>query len=446
MSDVLKKSIFIFSILLVFTSFEMWMIEVKEFKGNGYEVFVYNIFMKPIFGGFLSFLELFFFFILYKIIHSTRQRSRAWSWQERYIFWGAVVCLILRILNPNNNPSNPVFGLPLISDITYFGFLIILWVVFSLTSVTFLKYIEYFLYCIIVASVIRGGVLFIFWFMGRGQDFFGYFSSILMESDSLYFYAFLEVFSLGLYLLFPKRKYLFLFLFFLLIEILSFRRSALFAALIGNFITILLFLFEKKKIYFKVFILVITMGAIFLAMNIEFLPLPENVKFLYLRYANALPWNETGTGILSDSGHWQQSQNVTESALSDLGFWGSGYGNVFYLRGQSEGTVHNFYIAVWAKYGFYMLLYYLGIIFIMGINLIKTLFSKVHDEYERLVRFYSLILNAFLIGYFIALTTNTYLDVETFKMRFLWALIIAAILKITPEAFRTSIESRQVKR
>jgi hypothetical protein len=447
MSVNLKKYIFLFSLILIFTSFDIWSYGRGEFIGNGYELLAYKIFMRPLAGGFLSIIELFFLFILIKIVRSDRERSANWSWQEKYIFWGAVICFVFRMANPNNDPGNPIFGLPLISDPTYYTFLILLFVFFSMKSWKFTKYIKYFLFAIIVASIIRGVILMLFWMAGHGQNFFGVFNSTLIESDSLYFYAFIQVFSLGLYLLYSKNKYLFLFLFCLFIEILSFRRSALFTALIGNFLTVFIFLFEKRKGKFKLSIFLFAALAFTLLLNIQSLPLSPGTKFLFLRFANALPGTDSGTGVLSDSGHWQQTEDVTQSALTDLSFWGSGYGKTFFVKGQSAGTVHNFYIAIWAKYGIFMLVYYLGIVLITLFKFIQILFSKVHNEYERIARFYKIILCTFLIGYFIAMTTNTIYDVETFKMRFLWVLILAAILKVTPESVRMNLEtSRQNSR
>jgi len=268
--------------------------------------------------------------------------------------------------------------------------------------------------------------------MGKGNYAFGA-NSTLTEGDTLFIIAFFQIAFFVLYLINKERKYLILWLIYLLFLIFSYRRSALGVALSANVLCYLLIVLKKKGIKNKI-ILVLGIVLIYgVLSNVEQFNLPYKYERYILRFVSAIPgMNLSDSGEFTDSGHWEQTSKTFYSAFQNLGFWGVGYGRSYdvYLAGQSS-VIHNVYAATWAQHGLYMLLFYLFIIFIVLFTTLKLfLYEKIHNNNYYIIK---ISLCIFLLMWFAVLITNPLIIAETFKMQVFWFTLFTVTIRLSPD-------------
>jgi hypothetical protein len=279
-----------------------------------------------------------------------------------------------------------------------------------------------------VILTLRMIILFSFWVTGNGNYSFGT-NATINEGDTLYIIAFYQIAFFTLLLLTKKKIYLFLWLFYFLFQILSFRRSALGTALVSNVLLYLFFVLRNKDFRKKVALISLIFISFLVARNINEFNLQGKYGEYVLRFVSAIPGlSEENSQTFNDSGHWEQTTETFYNAFNKLGFWGTGYGRSsdMYLAGQSE-VVHNVYAAAWLYYGIYMMLFYFMIIVMVLFSCIKLFLFKEISNTNNLLAFS---LSLFLLAWFSVLVTNPLIQINTIKMEIFWVSIFAVLMRI----------------
>ena len=108
--------------------------------------------------------------------------------------------------------------------------------------------------------------------------------------------------------------------------------------------------------------------------------LPQSVKVYVFRFIGAFVDMEgaryIGREVISNV-HFEESSFAFQNALTNLKFWGNGYGTsefAFLYKGSTG--IHNAYIAVWNKFGLFALVYYLYILVLIFVEFSKILLRK----------------------------------------------------------------------
>jgi len=421
----IKLIMIVFSAIFVFAS-------IDTYLSLSSTIFFNTIFIKG-FGHdkFFSLFEIIFIITAFSILikfHGKRKSSNL----SKILFFLIVLTFILKMLNPNNDPNNPILGMPLFSDISNYTFILLAYFSLFLDDKVYMVFLKKIFYYVCIILIVRVFYLFILWLMGKGNYAFGA-NSTLTESDTLFIIAFFQIAFFVLYLINKERKYLILWLIYLLFLIFSYRRSALGVALSANVLCYLLIVLKEKGIKNKI-ILVLGIVLIYgVLSNVEQFNLPYKYERYILRFVSAIPgMNLSDSGEFTDSGHWEQTSETFYSAFQNLGFWGVGYGRSYdvYLAGQSA-VIHNVYAATWAQHGLYMLLFYLFIIFIVLFTTLKLfLYEKIHNNNYYIIK---ISLCIFLLMWFAVLITNPLIIAETFKMQVFWFTLFSVVIRLTPQ-------------
>lgn len=398
-------------------------------------------FMKP------QFFSLFEIVLIIVIVLSMKKYS--WSYYPapkilKVIFWLACVSYFLKMLNPNNNSNHPILGMPLFSDVSNYTFLLLIYFSFFLRKDGYIAFVTRFFYYTSFIMTIRIIYLFVMWGVGKGNYFIGV-NATLLEGDTLFFIACLQVIFFALFLIKREKKYLFLWILYLLFQGFSFRRSGLGVVLLSNTLIYILYLLKGKGVRRKL-ILVTSIFFIFFGVgNIDKLSLPDKYEIYILRFVSAIPgMSQEKTGLFNDSGHWQQTSLTIHYALQTLGFWGHGYGKseTLHLRGQSS-AIHNVYAAAWAFYGFYMLLFYLIIIFVVLLKFLNIfIFEHGTNTSTYLLQ---LSIAIFLLMWFAVLSTNPLIIIDEIKMEVFWVTLFAVLMRIGPEDIESFATKRRIQ-
>jgi hypothetical protein len=220
-------------------------------------------------------------------------------------------------------------------------------------------------------------------------------------------YALFHAVYLALFFDKGKKAYLLISSFFLLVEILSFRRSALFVAVVADSFLFVFYFFSTRMRNRIGILSVIT--ALVLATQLVLYLSPEAALYAD-RYLGAFTNARGNSSYGSDSGHIEQTILTTIGA-SEIGFWGLGYGKNIELIGAYEGNlIHNAFAGMWAKYGMFVLYYY-GFLFLVVLRkLILTItnFKRFRGGYGNVLG----ICTVFYLTYFIAMcfAPSTYIE------------------------------------
>ena len=420
----IKLIMILFSFIFVFAS-------IDTYKSLDSTISFNKIFFRVIgHEKFFSLFEIVFIFMVFLISMKFRVKKKSSSNISKIVFFIVILTFILKMLNPNNDSNNPILGMPLFSDISNFTFILLAYFSLFLDEKAYMVFFKKLFYYIGIILTVRVFYLLLLWLLGKGNYGFGA-NSTLTESDTLYLVAFFQIAFFTLYLINKEKKYLILWIVYLLFQILSYRRSALAVALSANALYYIFILLKGKGIKSKVILIsgiILFYGAI---NNIENFNLPFKYERYILRFVSAVPGMalEKG-GEFTDSGHWEQTSETFYSAIHTLGFWGHGYrgSHYMYLEGQTT-VIHNAYAATWARWGFYMFLFYLFIIIILLYNIIKLfLYEKIINK-----NYYILKISVclFLLMWFAVLTTNPLIQLESFKMQVFWVTLFTIILRIS---------------
>jgi len=340
---------------------------------------LYNIFFNGLVGG--KFFSIFEVLVLVYCIRLFNEFSFDFAQRPlilKLIMVFAFLCYLLRLFNPNNKSSNPILGLPLLSEINQYVYLVVLIIFFFVEDSAYYFTINKILKLAFFLFVARTVVLFFLWTLGYGYTFFYSVPSVLLETDTLYYIALIQTLLLVLFLTDHNRKYLIAYLFFSLFLVLSFRRSALIVAFLTNILIYSIhFLFIRKKSQ-KLILLLIFSVFIFISALLYGTVLGNNSE-LYIKRFSGLLSAENQPDYASDSGHFLQSYLTINDAMLQNVFWGKGYGQIASLEGEYI-VIHNIYAAAWAQYGIFQMIYYLfiGISSLLMFSIL--LFSKVKYE------------------------------------------------------------------
>lgn len=421
----IKFLMLMFSAIFVFASIDTYLALDSTLKLNS--IFIIGL----INDHFFSILELVIIVlvILFLVRYNKRRGSSKLS---KILFFLILVCFTLKMLNPNNDTKNPILGMPLLSDISNYSFIILAYFSLFIDNNIYVQFIKKITCYIGIILTFRIVILYILWFMGRGNYSFGA-NSTITESDTLFLIAFFQIVFFALYLINKKKKYFILWLVYLLFQIFSYRRSALAVALSANVLSYIFILIKGKSLRNKLILIlgvVLFFGAI---NNIEKIKLPTKYENYVLRFISAIPGMASENNPeFSDSGHWKETSKTFYSAKKYLGFWGYGYRQSYdidmYLEGQSA-VIHNAYIATWAKHGVYMLIFYLFIVFLIFYSLFKLFFiEKIHNDNYYILK---ISLTFFLLMWFGVLITNPLFIIESIKMEVFWFSILTLMIRLS---------------
>jgi len=420
----IKLVMIIFSLIFVFAS-------IDTYRSLDSTIFLNKIFLRGVGNEhFFSLFEIVFIFMVFLISMKFRVNIKSSSNISKTLFFIVILTFILKMLNPNNDSNNPILGMPLLSDVSNYTFILLAYFSLFLDDKVYMIFLKKILYYVSIILTVRVFYLFILWFMGKGNYAFGA-NSTLNEGDTLFIVAFFQIAFFALYLINKEKKYLILWIVYLLFQIFSYRRSALAVALSANALSYIFILLKGKGIKGKVILIsgiILFYGAI---NNIEKFNLPSKYERYVLRFISAIPGMSYGKqGEFTDSGHWEQTSETFYSAINTLGFWGHGYGKSYniYLKGQSA-VIHNVYAATWAQHGIFMLIFYLLIVAIILYNILRLfLFEKIVNNNYYILK---ISLCSFLLMWFGVLVTNPLIIAETFKMEVFWFTLFTTILRIS---------------
>ncbi len=422
----IKGVMVLFSFIFVFASIAIYRMLSSTLLLN--KIFIQGF----IHSHFFSLFEIIFIIMVFLLLMKFRVKKESHSNISKIVFILILLTFILKMLNPNNDSNNPILGMPLFSDISNFTFILLAYFSLFQDEKVYMIFLRKLFYYIGVILTIR--VFYLFFLFGTGKGYYGFgVNSTLGESDLLFIIAFYQIALFALFLIYKKKKYLVLWLVYLLFQIFSYRRSALGVALSANVLCYIFILLKGKGIKNKailIFGIVLFYGAI---NNIENFNLPFKYEQYISRFTSAIPGMALEQkGQFTDSGHWEQTTATLYYAAKDLGFWGHGYGKSYslYLEGQSS-AIHNVYAATWAQHGIYMLLFYLLIIGIVLYNILKLfLFENIINKNDYILK---ISICSFLLMWFGVLVTNPLAMVETFKMQVFWFTLLTILIKVKPE-------------
>lgn len=410
--------LFLYSSIFVFVSI------------NGYTFtetaeYLFKIFLSGIGNDhFFSIFDFIVILISLGIIRNFNVNYQNASGIEKTIFWFAVLCFMLKMVNPNNASANPIFGLPLLSDSSNYLYILFLGVIFFLRRDDFLIFIRSLFKIVTPLVIIRSIILLFYWALGKGNYFFGVNSAVL-ENDTLLIFGLFQNVFLCFFLISKKKKYLVASILVGLVSILSYRRGPVFVSCGTSLVLLFIYFIKNTSLLAKNLILVcMSIMVLYGFMFYDFNSLSKN---MYVeRYLGI--FDNTTTGFSSDSGHFEQTQNTMETVINELGFWGVGYGRVAYLEGAYNGyIIHNLYASLWINYGIYMVLYYLFIIVVIVSVMLKI--NIKNNKYMLL----KLCASAYFILFMLEASFEVSIYVEKSKMFTFLILLMGFILKYKNE-------------
>ena len=349
------------------------------------------------------------------------------------LFLAALLCFILDLVNPNSEDWK--LQLPVPVDIATIVFLNLMFATFFMREEGFIVFIRRLFTLVAAVTVIRAVILLILWGLGKGNRAFGG-NSALTEGDSLLLFAFVQCVLLAIYLNHRKRVYLVSWGLLLMIQILSFRRTALYVAVGANLMTFVIYALQRGSLghLLRVSLGAVAFGGLLYATAVYLLPEKDLEKYT-LRYIGIFSDKamEDRYSYAGDSGHFRESALTLDYAIEKGEFWGYGYGDPrdFKVPGATMGKyVHNVYAAVWLAHGMYSFAFYLLMIMVVLVTLMRVLvrIRSLEPTYVLLVG----AICGYLLMLMVAWYTNPISIAETLKMRVLWVFALAFVFKIRP--------------
>ncbi len=317
----------------------------------------------------------------------------------KFLFVFAFLVYLIRMFNPNSDTLNPIFGLPLLSNISEYTFLFLLLVFVNLSTNLSKIVIEKIYNYTLVFSTIRAIILIIVYYFGNVTTVrWGKYSVILDEIDTQFLFSFMGAMVLVFFLLEKKRNYFYVFLLLMGITFLSVQRTTALPGLISVFFIILFSLVKRiPVIALKSFAIPI---LVFIAIVFSAIQFPDSkIAFAMNRFLGTVQQSETQRKEFSDTGHFEQSALTFAAAVKENVFFGVGYGKFdnLYLEGQTV-NIHNAYASTWAHHGILSLVFYLTIIIIVIRKTIKLMYFTNKHNYKYYLP--KLAASLYLLGYF----------------------------------------------
>jgi hypothetical protein len=445
-APVLPRSLtvfaFLFAFICIFASVDFFVLAPSD-------LVLSNFFLKGFFSPkFFSLLDLLVIGIsVYLMIFHKINLGNA-SGIQKFIFLLAIICFVLKMANPNNSSENPVFGLPLFSEINNYSFLIFFGTIISLPKRIFyafiLKLFEFATYAAILRSIILLGL----YAAGQSRSFFFGIKSCLLEGDTLLILGLFQSVTFGLYLINKDKKYLISWFLLVLVQVFSTRRSPLFTALFCNAIVFAFYYVRKMNAFNKMATILILVFTVFI-LPVAVSSVSPQVKVYLDRYLGVFSSDSYSTDPAnSDSGHFEQSQKTTEAALK-IGFWGVGYGHKLVLEGafsiNGEYFIHNVFAALWALHGVYMVIFYLFMVLLVLMHFLKLVTYNGEFFHLALIKMSVVV---FYLMYMHAMYYTTLNFVVSSKMQYILILVLCYILmfnKAEFEEFSDFFKSKSVE-
>ncbi len=437
-SNYWKVLIFIFGI--VFT------IAPGDYYNNAMDrsIILHNLLLKGIIFNehFFSVFDVLIILISFKIVRDFGLSLRSAKTGEKLIFIFSILSFIFLMINPNNSTNNPIFGMPLFSDVSNYSHLIFLTAIFFVKfDDAFVIFLKKFTRTVLILILIWSFYLFILWIMGKGNyGFFGI-NSILTEDDTLFIIGFAQVIFLTLYLIKREKYFLLSSIFLFIVQILSFRRSGLFVTILASSTVLLIYYVKYVSTTKKVttFVLAAITGLSLSGIFFNYNP-TSNLQFYFYRFFGMFMQGPATSLMDTDSGHFVHSEWVFDEAVRRLGFWGLGYseetGSIVYQAGIHG--VHNAYVAMWLSRGVMGLVLILVIVTVFIIQIIRTIKmqNKCPPEFLLLRSAVISFFLYFLVSIFY-LSVHHLIDIREIVLR---TLIIAFLYKVTPDNYKLLID------
>lgn len=299
--------------------------------------------------------------------------------REKTLIIATFIYTFLLLINPNNDTLNPILGLPLLSDPSLYVGLIFMYVLFFTNTSVSLHFIALFTAFFLKISVANALFLFGKYMLGFGNTFLGS-STVLMEEDTLILLVLVQILLLALFFITGKKSYLFLSVFLILFQFLSFRRSSVLLTVLTNTTYILAYNWRYGNIHKTLIFFILSLGLLsIISINLNNLPEPV-IKYMnrYLGQFVDLPKSHKYAAEAKNE-HIEQSNYGFAYALDNLEFWGTGFGKRiekerFNFKGNTG--IHNAYYDLWEIQGLYALLYYVLIIVLFLKEALRTIFNR----------------------------------------------------------------------
>lgn len=343
-----------------------------------------------------------------------------------------LINLFFVFLNPNHDAKYMVLGLPILSDVSIYTWLLFSFVLFYLKEDGLFYFFRNFTKYLLLFAAIKSLLLLALWSTGSGFYFYG-FSSILMEEDNLLLFAFLQLVSMALYIENRKIKFLGVWVLLFIVELLSFRRSGMTLAIFSLSIWFVYYQIKFTKAT-KLLFTLLTLVVIISFVGEIIQSLPFGSKLYLARYVGefiAIPGVPTNLEFQYNQ-HLDQSEYGLEEALAKLSFWGYGFGHDIHKAGiyyLGNSAIHNAYVASWMYHSLFYAIYLIILLLISGFYSLKLYFSKVEKRFGLVLA----VVAFFLLGFYLNHWVLPLANVVEVKMVIFRTLLFTLLFRLTPK-------------
>ena len=406
-------------------------------------IILQNFFMYGFIHKHFSIFQFTILLISFCLLYQSKFSFKNIGFKEKLLIFSTIIYIVLLMLNPNNNTLTPIFGMPLFSDPSlYVGFIFMFTLFYSFNKDVIVKFLYTIGKYILIISAFRALLLLFLFLTGNGNNYMGS-STILMEEDTLLLFVLLNIISLALFFIKKDYKFLFLWALFFLVQILSFRRSGFMLIILCNISLFSIFFFGKMNLFKRISFLLLacfTMLSFFWALENydSFTPqmkLYANRYFgQYYKFKDSYRYEREYRNL-----HIQQSNQSIEY-ISELPFWGFGYGKVESRNRKNflgNTGIHNAYFALWEQFGLFALIYHIIIIIVFLNEILKTImrYKFYPDDYFK-IRVAVIIFFAFYLVNAWVLMIHNMIGI---KVVFIRLLILSFLFYVTPENYNIII-------
>jgi hypothetical protein len=401
-------------------------------------IYLHSIFMANLFHPHFSIYQLIILMMSYVLVMKYQVSVKNAGLSENLVMLATALYIVFLMLNPNNNTLNPILGMPLLSDPSIFVSFIFMITLFTLERTVVITFLRKMVQILLILSVGRATLLLLMWLIGMGNLFFGGVYSSLTEEDTLLIMVLVQLILMLLYFVTREKKYLLFFSIILFLEYTSFRRAGLLLSIISA-TTFYLYYYIRFAPLKRKMSQLIALLYIFTIIVIANPMRSQKVQLYVARYLGEYI-NFGGSNqydYYSANKHFEQSFYGMDIAISQLGFWGSGYGNSSrYSRYNYEGNsgIHNAYFTVWETQGVFALIYFAILIIVIVAWFLKWISNNLDAPPDYLL--IKACLFVFILGFMATAWILIVNNLIGLKMVIVRILILAAIFNITPSNYR----------
>jgi len=386
-------------------------------------------------NSFLSLFELLVIFIaLVLLLHSHVHIKNAGK-AGVFVFAFALLCFVFDLLNPNNDPSAGFLGIPWRYDLSVYVYLLLLFAVLFVDEVRVAEFLRSVGIAVLLFAFVRGVILLIQWARGEGSHTFYGVNATLTEGDTLRLFAALQIITMLVFVIKKNRLCALLSVLFFLIEVLSFRRQSLLTVIVAIVSILVWYVFIKNRarVFFKTVLYSLLLAAFGYVSVIGF-GLEGEARIFIDRYFGMFAGERQG--FSGDTGHFLESYLTMSEAFARGRFWGYGVADpdAIYIAGaSSDFIVHNVYAAAWLYRGLYLTLFYVSLSGVVLYVLIRLVHRRRELRHEFLI-FQGGVALFFLVTA-VSWAFSPINGAESIRMRVLWTLLLAVVLRIGPLTF-----------